>query len=57
MNMMPFDKTNAIQREAVQTIFRNLFEEGRKRGYSKYRSHINTMGGFFSVRIDDVRMC
>jgi hypothetical protein len=21
-----------------------LFEEGKKRGYSKYRSHVNTMG-------------
>ncbi|KAF2876664.1 4-cresol dehydrogenase [Massariosphaeria phaeospora] len=43
VNMMTFDKTNIAHRQAVQIIFRNLFEEGRKRGYSKYRSHINTM--------------
>jgi hypothetical protein len=46
VNMMTFDKTNVEHRRAVQTIFRNLFEEGRKRGYSKYRSHINTMGEY-----------
>jgi len=44
VNMMTFDKTNIAHRQAVQTIFGNLFEEGKKRGYSKYRSHINTMG-------------
>ncbi|KAF2794623.1 vanillyl alcohol oxidase [Melanomma pulvis-pyrius CBS 109.77] len=43
VNMMTFDKTNLAHRQAVETIFANLFEEGRKRGYSKYRSHINTM--------------
>lgn len=44
VNMMTFDKTNIAHRTAVQTIFQNLFEEGKKRGYSKYRSHINAMG-------------
>jgi FAD/FMN-containing dehydrogenase len=43
VNMMTFDKTNAEHRRAVEAIFRRLFEEGRKRGYSKYRSHVNTM--------------
>ncbi|KAF1971428.1 4-cresol dehydrogenase [Bimuria novae-zelandiae CBS 107.79] len=43
VNMMTFDKTNVAHRQAVQAIFTNLFAEGKKRGYSKYRSHINTM--------------
>ncbi|KAF9730741.1 hypothetical protein PMIN06_006371 [Paraphaeosphaeria minitans] len=43
VNMMTFDKTNVEHRRAVQTIFMNLFEEGKKRGFSKYRSHINSM--------------
>jgi hypothetical protein len=44
VNMFTFDKTNATHRKAVQNIFDNLFEAGKKRGYSKYRSHVNTMG-------------
>lgn len=43
VNMFTFDKTNAEHRRAVQTIFDGLFEAGKKRGYSKYRSHVNTM--------------
>ncbi|PSN65330.1 FAD-linked oxidase-like protein [Corynespora cassiicola Philippines] len=43
VNMMTFDKTNLNHRQAVENIFHNLFEEGKKRGFSKYRSHINTM--------------
>jgi len=43
VNMMVFDKSNPEHRRAVDTIFRNLFKEGRRRGYSKYRSHINYM--------------
>ncbi|ORY00977.1 hypothetical protein BCR34DRAFT_606114 [Clohesyomyces aquaticus] len=43
VNMMTFDKTNIAHRQSVQAIFRNLFAEGKKRGFSKYRSHINTM--------------
>jgi len=49
VNMMTFDKTDPEHRQAVETIFRNLFEEGRKRGYSKYRSHINAMGKYDSA--------
>lgn len=44
VNMMTFDKTNAEHKRAVEAIFTNLFAEGRKRGFSKYRSHVNTMG-------------
>lgn len=44
VNMMTFDKTNPEHRRAVQAIFTELFIEGKKRGFSKYRSHINTMG-------------
>ncbi|KAF2113123.1 hypothetical protein BDV96DRAFT_496857 [Lophiotrema nucula] len=43
VNMMTFDKTNPSHRASVQNIFHNLFQEGKKRGYSKYRSHVNTM--------------
>ncbi|KAJ9500493.1 hypothetical protein H2202_004288 [Exophiala xenobiotica] len=43
VNMMVFDKTNPEHRRAVDTIFRNLYQEGRKRGFSKYRSHVNYM--------------
>jgi len=44
VNMMVFDKTNAEHRHAVDTIFRALYREGRQRGFSKYRSHVNYMG-------------
>lgn len=53
VNMMTFDKTNGEHRRAVKAIFQTLFEEGRKRGYSKYRSHVNAMGEF--VGSDDAR--
>ncbi|KAF2177600.1 vanillyl alcohol oxidase [Zopfia rhizophila CBS 207.26] len=43
VNMMTFDKTNPEHRRAVEAIFHNLFTEGRSRGFSKYRSHVNTM--------------
>ncbi|KAF2205675.1 FAD-linked oxidase-like protein [Delitschia confertaspora ATCC 74209] len=43
VNMMVFDKTNEEHRRSVEAIFNGLFEEGRTRGFSKYRSHINTM--------------
>lgn len=41
--MMTFDKTNSFHRASVQAIFQDLFAEGKKRGYSKYRSHVNAM--------------
>ncbi|KIW98341.1 uncharacterized protein Z519_00001 [Cladophialophora bantiana CBS 173.52] len=43
VNMIVFDKTNPDHRNAVDTIFRSLYKEGRQRGFSKYRSHINYM--------------
>ncbi|KAB2578871.1 4-cresol dehydrogenase (hydroxylating) flavoprotein subunit [Lasiodiplodia theobromae] len=43
VNMMTFDKTDAEQRRAVEAIFQRLFQEGKKRGFSKYRSHVNYM--------------
>lgn len=42
--MLCFDKTNPKQRQAIENIFNGLFEEGKKRGFAKYRSHINHMG-------------
>lgn len=44
VNFMSFDKTDAEQRRAIDAIFTNLYKEGRKRGYSNYRTHINYMG-------------
>ncbi|EOD51333.1 putative 4-cresol dehydrogenase protein [Neofusicoccum parvum UCRNP2] len=43
VNMMTFDKTNPEHRRAVEAIFQGLFREGKKRGFSKYRSHVNYM--------------
>jgi hypothetical protein len=56
VNMFTFDKTNAVHRTAVQTIFDDLFEEGKKRGYSKYRSHVNTMGEFITLQFCKMRL-
>ncbi|KUI53403.1 Vanillyl-alcohol oxidase [Cytospora mali] len=41
--MLCFDKTNPKQRQAIAKTFDGLFEEGKKRGFAKYRSHINHM--------------
>ncbi|PNS21543.1 hypothetical protein CAC42_902 [Sphaceloma murrayae] len=43
INMMCYDKSLPDHRKAVDAIFHELFQEGKKRGYSKYRSHINHM--------------
>ena len=42
--MLCFDKTNKKQSETVERIFHRLFKEGQKRGFSKYRAHVNHMG-------------
>ena len=42
--MLCFDKTNQKQCEAMERIFHKLFKEGNKRGFSKYRAHVNHMG-------------
>lgn len=47
VNMMTFNKEDGGQRKSVQAVFQGLFEEGKKRGYSKYRSHVNAMGECF----------
>lgn len=44
VNFLTFDKTDAEQRRAIEAIFYNLLREGKKKGYSKYRSHVNYMG-------------
>lgn len=46
---MVHDKANATHRQAVQKIFDGLFEAGKQRGYSKYRSHVNHMGMYRSL--------
>jgi hypothetical protein len=42
--MLCFDKTQPKQREAMDRIYHGLFEEGTRRGFAPYRSHINHMG-------------
>lgn len=42
--MLCFDKMSPKQRQAIENIFNGLFIEGKKRGFAKYRSHINHMG-------------
>ncbi|RYP80447.1 hypothetical protein DL769_002474 [Monosporascus sp. CRB-8-3] len=41
--MLPFDKTDPAQRTIIDKVFHELFEEGSRRGFAKYRSHINHM--------------
>ncbi|KAK4545293.1 hypothetical protein LTR36_003473 [Oleoguttula mirabilis] len=41
--MLCFDKTNRQQTEAIDRIFHKLFEEGKRRGFSKYRAHVDHM--------------
>ncbi|KAI1638387.1 glycolate oxidase [Biscogniauxia mediterranea] len=41
--MLCFDKTSPEQRIGVDKVFHGLFKEGSKRGFAKYRSHINHM--------------
>ncbi|OTB19278.1 putative vanilly-alcohol oxidase [Daldinia sp. EC12] len=43
VTMLCFDKTSPEQRIGVDKVFRNLFKEGSKRGFAKYRAHINHM--------------
>ena len=42
--MLIFDKMNPQQCAAIDRIFHKLFEEGKKRGFSKYRAHVDHMG-------------
>src|SRR3569833_471254 len=44
--MLFYDKTNVEQRTTSEKIIHGLFEEGGKRGFSKYRSHIAYMGSY-----------
>jgi hypothetical protein len=44
VNFMTFDKSKAEHRQAISTILLNLYQEGKKRGYSAYRTHVNHMG-------------
>ncbi|KAI0473728.1 vanillyl alcohol oxidase [Xylariaceae sp. FL0804] len=41
--MLCFDKTSAEQRRGTDAVFHGLFEQGSKRGFAKYRAHINHM--------------
>lgn len=42
--MLCFDKTNRQQTDAINRMFHKLFQEGSKRGFSDYRTHVNHMG-------------
>lgn len=44
VNFMTFDKTKPEHRHAITSILAKLFEEGKKRGYSTYRTHVKYMG-------------
>lgn len=46
VNFMTFDKSKPEHRQAISTILLNLYQEGKKRGYSTYRTHVNHMGKF-----------
>jgi hypothetical protein len=54
VNMMTFDKTNVEYRRAVQAIFMNLFEEGKKRGFNKYRPRCFCCTTLTIMHIDDL---
>ncbi|KAI0839323.1 putative vanilly-alcohol oxidase [Hypoxylon sp. FL0890] len=43
VTMLCFDKTSPEQRTGVDKVFHRLFDEGSKRGFAKYRAHINHM--------------
>lgn len=43
----PWEKTDVVQRGKAASIIQELFDEGAKRGLTKYRSHINHMGKSF----------
>lgn len=47
--MLPFDKTDPAQRVTIDKVFHELFDEGTRRGFAKYRTHINHMGVLFST--------
>ncbi|TVY80599.1 Vanillyl-alcohol oxidase [Lachnellula suecica] len=43
VNFMTFDKSKPKHREAISKILAELYEEGKKRGFSGYRTHVNYM--------------
>ncbi|EEA27460.1 hypothetical protein TMatcc_004251 [Talaromyces marneffei ATCC 18224] len=43
VNFTTFDKTNLEHRSAIRKIFQGLFKDGKARGYSAYRTHVNFM--------------
>lgn len=48
---MIWEKTDAAQRNLVAAVARELFDEGSKRGLTKYRSHIDHMGKSTRLRM------
>src|SRR3569833_79156 len=48
--MLFFDKTNKEQRVAIDQLMCGLIEEGGKRGFSTYRSHVAYMGMVWHLR-------
>ncbi|KAI9052176.1 hypothetical protein LZ554_003536 [Drepanopeziza brunnea f. sp. 'monogermtubi'] len=43
VNFMTFDKSKPRHCQAISSILAELYREGKKRGYSTYRTHINFM--------------
>lgn len=44
LSMLCYDKTDPVQRERTNKIFDALFAAGKKRGFVKYRTHLDHMG-------------
>lgn len=44
LSMLCYDKNDPVQRERTDKIYDALFVEGKKRGFAKYRTHLNHMG-------------
>lgn len=47
-----WEKTDGEQRKQAARLSKELFEAGRVRGLTKYRSHVNHMGEFFFCRAE-----
>jgi len=54
--MLFFDKTNPEHRLANDKLMHGLFEEGRKRGLSKYRSHVAYMGAIPRIFLTHIKL-
>ena len=54
VNFMTFDKSKPEHCQAISSILAEFYKEGRKRGYSTYRTHLNFMGKYRPSLIADI---